>query len=623
MFGAVLLLTALVAFAAPGAASAGVYVNPGAGTVTATPVPPERWQPHHGGRDAYWFALVYGESEPCMSDGFSFLGTGAEATNANGTGGWSLIYPEDFGAPPQNAAYPPINAWYPITRENGEASTTSGLWVQSSCFLDPPLWQRRELFVYTIVFQDTPTDPGTGQGPGPGGGTPGGGQTGTSAEPQVDPDCQKKNFWGKDAAQRAELRRLAELFYLNAWDGQALAEDLDLLGLLLTAVAAQEGVTTDAAKGLLERARDLVFDEGRLANREADLELERRLNIAERRSAHERMAQARKDIAQAKADIIEKEKDLAEVKEKHRDKPGYKRRQRQLNEAKEALGAAKDALHAATTDFNRADAALSRVQHKLPKVRAELTKLRGNLGNTLTQLSRFLTDTEIGRALGNFIRIFNVAQDTAAAWMVVNAATAAILNNLARPPKGCDEGWTRKLPVPPGAASASAALNASGAGSRRKVPAAFGPVRAGLFLPRPQARAFNSALGLLGQQIRLAQAIERMTQGSAPKLPARTARKLARLLQKGPSHFRGLATAIQLPRLPVTAEALQQRTKARRVSDLRAELRRLGAGRDLITGLASPRGIAAANTVVEPFAFFTNSELDELPRLGAGALTGR
>jgi hypothetical protein len=422
--------------------------------------------------------------------------------------------------------------------------------------------------------------------------------------PEVDPDCQKKNFWGKDAAQRAELRRLAELFYLNAWDGQKLAEDLDLLGLLLKALAAQEGVATDAAQGLIDKAGDLVEDEGTLRNRQADLELERRLLATDMKSAAKRMREASEAMTRI-------QKKLSEVKPKHGNKEGYKRRKRQLD-------AAHDAFNAASADFARAEGAFIRNRHQLKKVKLDVKRLRANLGDTLTKLSRFLTDTDIGRALGNFLRVFNAAQDAAAGWMVANAAIAAILNNLARPPQGCDENWTRKLPVPtnPGIPSRpSAATTAASAG-----PGAFGRLRPGIFLPRVQANAFNALLGALGEEIRLARELAADSAGTKSKPSRASLRKLGRVAAKTPGQFRRLASALSFDPLIATPEALAQREHGATVRALRAELRRLGGGRDLMGGLALVRGVSSVGTLVDPFARLRSPELDDLARRGAAAL---
>jgi hypothetical protein len=339
----------------------------------------------------------------------------------------------------------------------------------------------------------------------------------------------------------------------------------------------------------MDKTEDLVLREGELANKQADLELKRDLALTARTSAEHRMRVARKQIATL-------EQKLSEVKEKHRGKPGYARRQRQLK-------AAQDAFDAAERDLKRANAALDRIRPKLARVKVDLKRVRGNLGDTLDKLSRFLSDTPAGRALGNFLRVFNAAQDAAAGWMVVNAATAAILNNMARPPKGCDEGWTRTLPMPPGVARASAASQAAaGAGA---APAAFGKLRAGKFLPRAQAKAINGLLTLLGSQIRAS---------------GESRRKLARLLVKGPAAFRRLASSLPFDPLYATPAVLGERNHQAVVRGLRDELSRLGAGSDLTRGLSPVRGVSSTTAPVDPFAGFKSAELDDLMRRGAAAL---
>jgi hypothetical protein len=402
--------------------------------------------------------------------------------------------------------------------------------------------------------------------------------------PAPDPACDRDNAWGLDAAARRERRRLAELFMLNAWDGQRLAEDLDLFGLLLKALAADEGAGTAAAKRTIETAGGLLAQEADLANRQADLEMERRLAITERSAAARRMQRA-----QGKAE-----------------------------------------RRAARRDFDRADAALSRAQRRLADVSADLRRLRGNLGDVLKRLARSLADTEAGRALGSFLRVFNVAQDAAAAWMVVNAATAAILNRQAQSPAGCDEGWTKRLPGPGAAASAAVgaaaqagtgASAAAGAGKARRVrTAALGRVRPGPFLPRSRAKAVNRALDALEAQVRAALALERGA-GRAPG--SRAARTLARALERGPARLRGLVTALDLDGLPATPQALRRRHAKAGARALRAEIRRLGAGGGLVPlerqGFPAP----APGELVDPFARFADPALGELARAAASALRQR
>ncbi len=180
-------LAAVVALA-PAQAGAAVFSNPSGGTVVATPVPAAQQPSWFSGADAYWFPVSYGESEACMYDGFRFVTTTAEGRLGDGSGGFSLIYPEDFGGAPQLATDPVINAYFPV-RRGDEPSIQRAIRVQATCGLDPPLgtpFQHIQLFFFTVTFGETPTGGGP-TGPAPGGGTtptPGGGQKGGGGQPK-------------------------------------------------------------------------------------------------------------------------------------------------------------------------------------------------------------------------------------------------------------------------------------------------------------------------------------------------------------------------------------------------------------------------------------------------------
>jgi hypothetical protein len=199
-------LTLIVAVA-PGRAAAAVFSNPSGGTVVATPIPAAQQPSWFSGPDAYWFPVSYGETDECTYDGFRFVSTTAEGRLADGSGGFSLIYPSDFGGPEQLATAPVIHAYFPVTRGD-EPSIQRAMEVRATCGLDPPLgtpFQHIQLFYFTITFGESPGGGGP-TGPAPGGGTtpaPGGGQTGKQPKPKkrgILSDKSKRNL--AQAAQR-------------------------------------------------------------------------------------------------------------------------------------------------------------------------------------------------------------------------------------------------------------------------------------------------------------------------------------------------------------------------------------------------------------------------------------
>ena len=211
--------------------------------------------------------------------------------------------------------------------------------------------------------------------------------------------------------------------------------------------------------------------------------------------------------------------------------------------------------------------------------------------------------------------------------MAPNAASRAFLNGLAKPPPGCDENWTPQLPKRAGVGSAAtAAWAALPAAFRPVASAASRPIMPSPFVSRRQAVAFARVTSHLTDQLATVKALQlemKRSVDSPSKGARRLARRLGKLLRKGPSSYRALATALDLDPVPVTAEALAEADPGEVAAGLRSALKRIGASRALIAGVGGPIYAPAAGELVDPLAVLTDPSLDELGRAAAAALAFR
>jgi hypothetical protein len=255
----------------------------------------------------------------------------------------------------------------------------------------------------------------------------------------------------------------------------------------------------------------------------------------------------------------------------------------------------------------------------------QLAGARKALGERLRKLASLLPDTPLARFFSKVLSVLNAVQDGAAIWMAPNAAIAGIFNGLAKPPPGCNESWTPRLPKRAGVASASAVA------ASRVLPAAFRPVASGLFRPvvrgpfisSREAAAFARVGDSLTDQLATARALqhEMKLSDSSPSKGARLlSRKLGRLLRQAPAHYRALASALAFESIPATAEVLAGRDSGRTLARLRSALKRLGAPRALISQVNVSLDATAPGDPVDPLAVLQDPTLDELGRAAAKAL---
>ncbi len=449
--------------------------------------------------------------------------------------------------------------------------------------------------------------PGAGSPPKPAGGAP--------RDPCVTPD--RGFIGGKTPAERAEARQLALAFNENAWDGQQLAEQTDLIGQLLKALLgdAQEKATAPVRAGI-EKASEA---QETLVAHAQRLETDRKIAALDLSAAQLRRSTSGAEVAKLEREIADLQRRRAS---------GRNISSKTIDTRRRLLATARASLTLAEGDVARATTRLERVRKSLATTVRELAGARKALGDRLRALAALIADVPGAKVFLRGLSLLNPFQDAGAIWVFANSVLAAIYNQRAKPPPGCDEPWTPNLPkrAIPGlftpalrglaaAVSQPVATRAAAAARPRLVSLAPGP-----YVTRGQAAAFARFTGSLTDQLATVRALERESRrarATSSSGTRRLERRLVRLLRAGPAIYRAVATTFAFQPLAATPEALADRAAAQPLARLRARLKGLGAPRSLLAQVSESLDPTAPGELVDPFAVLRDPALDALARIAA------
>ncbi|HUR85210.1 MAG TPA: hypothetical protein VMY78_07685 [Solirubrobacteraceae bacterium] len=450
--------------------------------------------------------------------------------------------------------------------------------------------------------------PGAGSTPKTPGGAP--------RDPCITPD--RGFIGGKTPAERARARQLALAYNENAWDGQQLAEQTDLVGQLLKALLgdAQEDATAPVRAGI---AKAFETQETLVAHAQK-LETDRKIAALDLSTAKLRQSTSAAEVAKLKREIADLQRRRAS---------GKNISSKTIDTRRKRLSTAQASLTLAESDVARASSRLERVRTSLRTTVSEIAGARRALGDRIRALGALIADIPGAKVFLKGLSLLNPLQDAGAIWVFANSALAAIYNQRAKPPPGCDEPWTPNLPkraIPglftPAVRGLVAAVSQPAARSAAAARPPFKPLAAGPYVTGGQAAAFARFTGSLTDQLATVRALERESRragGTSSAGTRRLERRLVRLLRDGPAIYRALATTFAFEPMAATPEALADRAAAQPTARLRARLKGLGAPRSLFAQVAESLDPTAAGELVDPFAVLRDPALDALARIAAAA----